>query len=75
LLSQAASVEAKAEARREDQRRQPRAAEQVRRTGGMKPVGEHIAGMKKALAGRQEPEISFAELTEMAREKERERNE
>jgi hypothetical protein len=73
LLSQAAGAEAKAEARREEQRRQPRAAEQVRRTGGMK----HIAGMKKALAGRQEPEISFAELTEMARQKEleRERNE
>lgn len=75
LLSQAASTEAKAEARREEWRRQPPAAEQVQRTGGMKPVGEHIAGMKKALTGQQDPEISFAELQEMARQKERERNE
>jgi len=74
LISQAASAEAKMEAKREEQRRQPPAAEQVKRTGGMKPVGEHIAGMKAALKGQQDPSISFAELTAMAQQKERERN-
>lgn len=74
LLSQAATAEAKAEAKREEQRRQPPAAEQVKRTSGMKPVGDHIASMKAALKGRTEPEMTFAELTEMARQKELERN-
>jgi hypothetical protein len=73
LINKANSAEAKMEARREEQRRQPPAAEQVTRGGGMKPVGDHIAGMKAALAGRAEPEISFAELTEMAKQKELER--
>jgi hypothetical protein len=74
LISKANSMDAKMEAKREEQRRQPPAAEQVKRTGNMKPVGDHIAGMKKALAGQQDPEISFAELQEMARQKELERN-
>jgi hypothetical protein len=74
LINKAASQEAKAEARREEQRRQPPAAEQVKRGGGMKPVGEHIASMKKALTGQQDSVISFAELQEIAKQKELERN-
>jgi len=75
LISQAASAEAKMEAKREEQRRQPPAREQEQRSGGMKDVGQHLAGMKAALkGGQQEPSISFAELTAMAQQKERERN-
>lgn len=74
LINKAGSMEAKAEARREERRRQPPAAEQARRSSGMKSASEHMANMKKALAGTLEPEFSFAELTEMAKQKERERN-
>jgi len=74
LINKANSAEARMEAKREEMRRQPPAAEQVRRTGGMKAASEHLANAKKALAGALEPEISFAELREMARQKEIERN-
>jgi hypothetical protein len=74
LINKAGSMEAKAEARREEQRRQLPATEQVKRSGGMKAASEHLAGMKKALTGQHDPEISFAELQEMARQKEIERN-
>jgi hypothetical protein len=74
LINKAGSMEAKAEARREEQRRQPPAREQEKRTGGMVKVAHHLSNMKAALAGRQENEISFAELTEKARQKEIERN-
>jgi len=73
LISQAATAEAKLEAKVEQQRRQPPAREQEQRSGGMKDVGQHLAGMKAALKG-QEPSISFAELTAMAQQKEIERN-
>jgi hypothetical protein len=74
LINKAGSMEAKMEAKREEQRRQPPAAEQVKRTGGMKAASEHLAGMKAALTRQQDPEISFAELQAMARQKELERN-
>jgi hypothetical protein len=77
LINKAHSAEAKLEAKLEQQRQMPSTRQIEKRSNTDKPVpiGEHLSAMKKAINGHaEEKTISFAELTQMARQKELERN-
>lgn len=76
LIGKANNAEAKAEARREKERQQPSATQQAKRsnTNAPVPVGKHLQGMKDALSGTAEPEITFDQLRQMAMQKEQQRN-